>query len=146
MLTLTDDFSNLEVESRVHMNSPITRIIIIKYAAYQQVHRLIEDTYVRLMNCRFHLFRSVDSSFSSEYVLFLNSSRNCFFFFLLILFPSTVLQWHHEGGNFFSQYDQSNWIFYVGYYLRCTKALNRSRKLDSSRLANAFHHRHNIFI
>ena len=56
MLTLTDDFSNLEVESRVHMNSPITRIIIIKYAAYQQVHGLMKDTYVRLASGCLHLF------------------------------------------------------------------------------------------
>ena len=30
--------------------------IIIKYAAYQQVQGLMEDTYVRLINCRLHLF------------------------------------------------------------------------------------------
>ena len=28
-----------------------------------------------------------------------------FFFFLLLSLPSSVLQWHHEGGNFFSEYD-----------------------------------------
>ena len=26
-----------------------------------------------------------------------------FFFFLLLSLPSPVLQWHHEGGNFFSE-------------------------------------------
>ena len=39
------------------------------------------------------------------------------FFFLLLSVPSSVLQWHHEEGNFFSEYDQCNWLFYVRYYL-----------------------------
>ena len=38
----------------------------------------MEDTYVRLINCRLHLFRSSASSFSSQYLLlFLKSSRSC---------------------------------------------------------------------
>ena len=37
----------------------------------------MEDTYVWLIKCRFHLFRSSASSFSSQYLLlFPNSSRN----------------------------------------------------------------------
>jgi hypothetical protein len=40
-----------------------------------------------------------------------------FLFFLLLSLPLSVLQWHHEGGNIFSEYDQFNWLFYVGYYL-----------------------------
>ena len=32
-----------------------------------------------------------------------------FVFFLLLSLPSSVLQWHHEGDNFFSEYDRSNW-------------------------------------
>ena len=36
------------------------------------------DTYVRLINCRLHLFRSSASSFSSQYLLlFLKSSWSC---------------------------------------------------------------------
>ena len=31
-------------------------IITIKYTAYQQDHGLAESTYVRLINCRFHIF------------------------------------------------------------------------------------------
>ena len=27
-------------------------------------------------------------------------------------------QWHHEGGNFFLEYEQSNWLFYVRYHLK----------------------------
>ena len=46
-----------------------------------------------------------------------NYQGAAFFFFLLLLLPSSVLQWHHEEGNFFLKYDQSNWLFYVGYSL-----------------------------
>ena len=38
----------------------------------------MEDTYVQLINCRLHLFRSSASSFSSQYLLLvLKSSRSC---------------------------------------------------------------------
>ena len=38
----------------------------------------MEDTYVQLINCRPHLFRSSASSFSSQYLLlYLKSSRSC---------------------------------------------------------------------
>ena len=41
----------------------------------------MEDTYVRLVNCRLHPFRSSASSFSSQYLLlFLKSSRICVLF------------------------------------------------------------------
>ena len=44
----------------------------------------MEDTYVRLLNCRLHLFRSSASSFSSQYLLlFLKSSKSC-----VILLPT----------------------------------------------------------
>ena len=43
-----------------------------------QVHGLMEDTYVRFINCRLQLFRSSAYSFSSQYLLlFLKSSRSC---------------------------------------------------------------------
>ena len=39
---------------------------------------LMEDTYVRLINCRLYLFLSSASSVSSQYLLpFLKSSRSC---------------------------------------------------------------------
>ena len=64
-------------------------IIIIKYAAYQQVQGLMEDTHVQLMNCRLHLFLSSASSFSSQYLLlFLKSSRSCV---LLLSTPFTSI-------------------------------------------------------
>ena len=31
--------------------------------------------------------------------------------------------WHHEKGNFFSECDQSNWLFYVAYYLEIFSSL-----------------------
>jgi hypothetical protein len=40
-----------------------------------------------------------------------------FFFFLLLSLAKSVLQWHQEGGYFFTEYDQSNWLFYVEYDL-----------------------------
>ena len=36
---------------------------------------------------------------------------------------SSVLQCHHDGGNFFSEYDRSNWLFHVGYYLEMSSSL-----------------------
>ena len=36
---------------------------------------------------------------------------------------SSVLQWHNEEGNFFSEYDQSNWLLYVGNYLQSSPSL-----------------------
>ena len=53
----------------------------------------MEDTYVRLINCRFHLLRSSASSFSSQYLLFLKSHLAVFLFFLLISLLPSVLQW-----------------------------------------------------
>ena len=45
----------------------------------------MEDTYVRLVNCRLHPFRSSASSFSSQYLLLLlKSSRSC----VLLLLPT----------------------------------------------------------
>jgi len=51
------------------------------------------------------------------FFFFSNHLEVVFFFFLLLSFTSSVLQWHHEGGYFFSEYDRSNWLLYVGYYL-----------------------------
>jgi hypothetical protein len=44
-------------------------------------------------------------------------------FFLLLSLPSSVLQWHQEEGNFFSEHDQSNWLFYIGYNLEVSSSL-----------------------
>ena len=47
----------------------------------------MENIYVRLINCRLHIFRSSASSFSSQYLLlFLKSSRSCV---LLLFTPFT---------------------------------------------------------
>ena len=57
-----------------------------------QVQGLMEDTYVRLINCRLNLFRSSASSFSSQYRLpFLKSSRSCV---LLLSTPFTFVICH----------------------------------------------------
>ena len=60
------------------------------------------------------------------------------FFFLLFSLPSSVLQWHHEGGNFFSEYDRSNWLFYVGFYLEVFKNLFISNFLWGFYLRHSF--------
>ena len=77
----------------------------------------------------FPSIRTSASSFSSQHhLLFLKSSRSCV---LLLPFPFTsscVFQWHHEGDNSFSEYNQTNWLFYVGYYLKVSYSI-RSRSL-----------------
>ena len=107
-------------------------IIIIKYAAYQQAHRILEDMYFFLMFDRsavvstffdrhlpplainiFFCFSSFSNHRGAAFLFFFY-----IFFLLLLLIPSSVLQRHHEKGNFFSEYDQYNWLFYVGYYLK----------------------------
>jgi hypothetical protein len=60
---------------------------------------------------------------------FSNHEGAMFFFFLLLSLLSSVLQWHHEGGNFFSEYDQSNLLFYVGYYLEVSSSLLYGQEL-----------------
>ena len=76
------------VSSTIQYTLPLVQSVFkstIKYAAYQQVQGLMEDSYVRLINCRLHLFRSSASSFSSQYLLlFLKLSRICV---LLLLTP-----------------------------------------------------------
>ena len=49
-------------------------------------------------------------------------------FFLLLSLPSSVLQWNHEG-NFFLKFDQSNWNFYVEYYLELSSPLLEVQEL-----------------
>jgi len=46
-----------------------------------------------------------------------------FFFFLLLSLTLTVLQWHHEESNFFSEYGRSIWLFYVWYYFEVSSSL-----------------------
>ena len=58
---------------------------------------------------------------------FSNHQGAVLFFFLLLSLPSSVLQWYHEWGNIFSEYDSSNWLFYVGYYLCVLFSPIRSR-------------------
>ena len=76
-------------------------------------------------------FLSSASYFSSQYLLlFLKSSRSC----VLLLptpFTSVICQWHNEGGNLFSEYDQSNWLFYVGYYLEVSSSILYIQELHS---------------
>ena len=60
-------------------------IIIISMLLFSRSMDLWKKTgissYVRVINCRFHLFRSSTSSSSSHYlILFLKSSRNCIVF------------------------------------------------------------------
>ena len=79
--------------------------------------------YVGLINSRFHIFQSSNLLSPNIFFCFSNNQGAVFFFFLLISLASSVLQWHHEEGNFFSEYDRSNWLFYVGYYLEVSSSL-----------------------
>ena len=76
--------------------------------------KLVFLPYVRLINCRFLLFRSSYSSFSSYIFFWFSNQGAVLFFFLLLSLPSSTLQWHHEEDNFFSEYDQpigfSTWV------------------------------------
>jgi hypothetical protein len=80
----------------------------------------MEDTYVRLINCRLHLFfyLQLPPLVPNIFFCFSNHLVAVFAFLLLLSLTSSDLQWHHEGGNFFSEYDRSNWLFYVGYYVK----------------------------
>ena len=77
--------------------------------------------YLREITCIFSL-RSIEKN-SFQLFILPHLTPNIFFCFpnhqgallIFILFsslPSSVLQWHDEEGSFFSQYDQSNDIFY----------------------------------
>ena len=57
------------------------------------------------------------SSFSFILKYFLSFYLSRFSFYINILLPSFVLQWHHEEDNFFLEYVQSNQLFYAGYCL-----------------------------
>ena len=65
------------------------------------------------INCHFYLFRSSASSFYSQYLLlFLKSSWNC------VLLPTSF-----TSIIYFFKYDQSNWLFYVRYYLEVSSSV-----------------------
>ena len=82
----------------------------------------MEDAYLRFINCRFHFFDLQLPPLAPNIFCFLNHLGAVFFFFLLLSLPSSALQWHHEGGNFFSEYDRSNWLLCVGYYLEVSSS------------------------
>ena len=84
--------------------------------------RYILVPYVQLINCRLHLFRSSPSSFSSKYLSVSQIIKK-------LCCSSTSVIWHHEGGNFFSQYNKSNRLFYVGYYLEASSSLLFAQEL-----------------
>ena len=68
-------------------------------AAYYQIQGLMEDSYVQLINCCLHLFRSWASSFNSQYLLlFLKSFRSCVLLptpFTSVICPS-VKSWRRQ--------------------------------------------------
>ena len=102
-------------------------IIIINYAAYEQVHWLMEDKfyffpYVRLINCRFHLFLDLQLppltlSYVSEIIKKLcsfSSSSSYSSSYSISVIYSSMAAWRRQ---FFLEHDQSNLLFYAGYYL-----------------------------
>ena len=81
------------------------------------LHLLIKylQKFIYLWNGSLHF---LSSSFSSQYLLLFL----CVFLptpFTSVLSPSM----HHEEGNFFSEYDRSNWSFYIGCYLDMSSSL-----------------------
>jgi hypothetical protein len=90
---------------------------------------LLAGLCISLYSCDKVTFPSFLSSaffFSSQYLrLFSKSSRRCVLlptWFASVAYHSMVSQ----KSNFFSEYDQSNWLSYVGYYERKVK-ISRSR-------------------
>ena len=82
--------------------------------------------YLCLINCRLHIFNlQLPHLAPNIFSCFSNHLGAVFFIFLLLLLPPSLHQWHHEGGNFFWEYDQSNWLFYVGYYLEVSSWLHK---------------------
>ena len=70
------------------------------------------------INCSYYLFDlRLPSLAANTFFCFSNHQGAGFFFFLLLSFQSSFL-WHHEEGNLFSEYNQSKWLFYIGYYLK----------------------------
>ena len=63
--------------------------------------------------------------FSSDSQIFKELCSSSSYSFL----PSSLLQWHFEDGNLFSEYDQPNWIFYLGYCLELSYFLLHVQKL-----------------
>jgi len=45
------------------------------------------------------------------------------YFFRFLLLPSSILQLHHEEGNFFLEYVQSNWLFNAWYGLKASSSI-----------------------
>ena len=78
--------------------------------------------YVGLIH--FHLFYlQLPPLAPNIFCCFSNHQGAVFFFFLLLFLQSSVTQWRNDGGNFFLEYDQSNWLFYVRYYLEVSSSL-----------------------
>ena len=60
---------------------------------------------------------------SNIFSCFSNHQGAVFMCFLFLSLPSSVLECNHGGVNFFSEYDQSNWFSYEGYYLEVSSSL-----------------------
>ena len=90
----------------------------------------MEDTYVQLINCRHHLFRSSASSFSAQYILLFLKSCKTYVLLLPTPFTSVICtsmaSWRRQ---FVLRIWQSNWLFYVGYYLEVSSSLLYGQEL-----------------
>ena len=90
----------------------------------------MEDTWIRFINYR-SIFCDLQLAPLAPNIFFCFSIHLgvVFFFFPLLSVPSSVLQWNHEGGNLFSEYDRFNWLLYVGYYSEVPSSLLDVREL-----------------
>ena len=71
--------------------------------------KLVLIPYVHVINYRFHLFRSLSSPFSFQYILIILKSKKLHFFFPASFhLRQSAFQWHHEGISFFVGYTQLN--------------------------------------
>ena len=131
---------NLSIGDNGRSLRSIIIIIIILLLSMLLITRTMEDNlyffpYVRVINCRFHLFLSSPSFFSFQYLLLFLQEDVLFLFYLLLSIPLSVLQWHHEEGNFFSEY----WLFCILYYLVVSPSLLYVQELDYWLLSLTFY-------
>jgi hypothetical protein len=79
--------------------------------------------------CRLHPLDPQLPPLAPNILFSFSNHQGALLFFLLSLL-SYVFQWHHEGGNFFSEYDQFNWLFYALYFFIVLFSLNVRYKVS----------------
>ena len=93
---------NLVVQCRIHKSSPIIPILswispIPRIDTYSLRLILILSYHLRLY---VSIFFDLQLPPLAPHIVCFSNHQGAVFFFLLLSLPSSVLQWHHEWGNF----------------------------------------------